>query len=367
MPDDSQAHSPHTTASELQQDPLPAIPVHELGSQWPEQLFDLEIERAKSLLESGSGHFPGFAVKQADRLSRSWLRRSENPYLAEIDAMNAKLTAPGVYFLNINYEWGCTSGVTAAPEGGNLLRRVLDWPLDGLGAGIVAARCDSAAGNWVNLTWPGFTGSIQGMAAGRFSAAIHQAPMPRRTPIMPLDWALNRKRVWNSRAIPPAHLLRQVFETCETYADAKRVLMETELALPAIFLLSGTGKDEGCVIERGPSEAFLRESPASAGNHWQSMPARASARGEFSQERSAAMLERQTGDTAEDAAHRAFSWLNPPILNDTTRLVLTANAATGELFVQGFEKPGSKARKQGGSKVAVGATALLHLGPDPTP
>ncbi len=367
MPDDSQAHSPSSREAEQKTDRLPAIPVHQLGLEWPEQLFDLEIERAKSLLESGSGHFPGFAVRQADRLSRSWLQRSENPYLGEIDAMNAKLTAPGVYFLNINYEWGCTSGVTAAPEGGNLLRRVLDWPLDGLGAEIVAARCESAAGNWINLTWPGFTGSIQGMAAGRFSAAIHQAPMPRRTPVMPLDWAVNRKRVWNSRAIPPAHLLRQVFETCETYTDAKRVLMETELALPSIFLLSGTGEDEGCVIERSPTEAFLRESPASAGNHWQSSPARASARGEFSQERSAAMLQRQNGDMAENPAHPAFKWLKPPILNDTTRLVLTANASTGELFAQGFEKPKSKERKDAQSNVAVGATALLHLGADPAP
>ncbi|TQV79548.1 hypothetical protein [Denitrobaculum tricleocarpae] len=341
--------------------------MHELGAQWPEQLFDLEIERAKSLLESGSGHFPGFAVKQVDRLSRSWLQRAGNPYLAEIDAMNDRLAAPGVYFLNINYEWGCTSGVSAAAEGGNLLRRVLDWPLDGLGAEIVAARCESAAGHWVNLTWPGFTGSIQGIAAGRFSAAIHQAPMPRRTPIMPLDWVMNRKRVWNSRAIPPAHLLRQVFETCETYADAKRILSETELALPAIFLLSGIESHEGCVIERSPTEAFLRESPAAAANHWQSQSSKASARGQLSHERSAAMLEPQIDSRLENPGHPAFNWLKPPILNDTTRLVMTANAASGELFVQGFEKPTAAGRKNAESDVAVAATAILYLGPDISP
>ena len=346
---------------------LPPIPLHDLGRDWPERLFDLEFARAKRLLASGSGHFPGFAVKQVDRLSRSWLERGGNPYLAEIDTMSQKLTASGVYFLNINYEWGCTSSVSPAAEGGNLLRRVLDWPLDSLGAEIVAARCASPAGQWINLTWPGFTGSIQGLAPGRFSAAIHQAPMPRRTPIMPLDWAMNRRRVWHSRALPPAHLLRQVFETCETYADAKRMLSETELALPSIFLLSGLLPDEGCVIERSPTEAFLRESPASAANHWQSQSARASARGQFSQERSVAIQEAKIQEPkmpepSETGGPTAFNWLKPPILNDDTRLVLTANAASGELFAQGFERSSFKGRETAGSGGAEAATALLHLG-----
>lgn len=343
---------------------LPQIPLHDLGEPWPEQLFEREIERARSLLAAGSGHFPAFAVKFADRVSRNWLERSGNPYLGEIDAMNAQLGAPGIYFLSVNYEWGCTSGVTAAADGSNELRRVLDWPLDRLGADIVAARCDSPAGPWINLTWPGFTGSIQGMAPGRFSAAIHQAPMPRRTPIMPLDWLVNRKKVWNQRAIPPAHLLRQAFETCPDYASAKRLLSETELALPSIFLLSGTEAGEGCVIERSETEAFVRESPASAGNHWQSNSARAKARGEQSEARSAAMLARQNQDSGEKEGESPFAWLKPPILNETTRLVMHANAAKGEVFAQGFEKSGSREPETGGVEAA---TAVLHLVQDQIP
>ncbi len=38
--------------------------------------------------------------------------------------------------------------------------------------------------------------------------------MRRRTPVMPLDWALNRGRVWRAAGLPPAHLLRHAFETC---------------------------------------------------------------------------------------------------------------------------------------------------------
>lgn len=344
---------------------LPAIPVHELAEgAWPEELFEREIERARSLLAAGSGHYPAFAVRLADRVSRSWLERSGNPYLAEIDVMNARLGAPGIYFLSVNYEWGCTSGVTAAQDGGNELRRVLDWPLDRLGADIVAARCASPAGAWINLTWPGFTGSIQGMAPGRFSAAIHQAPMPRRTPIMPLDWLVNRSSVWNRRAIPPAHLLRQAFEVCPDYESAKRLLSETELALPSIFLLSGTESDEGCVIERSETQAFLRESPASAGNHWQSNPARAKARGEQSEARSAMMAARLSQNAASKERESAFEWLKPPILNDTTRLVMRANASKGEILAQGFEQAPPETAGPGGAEAA---TALLHLGPEQTP
>lgn len=339
---------------------LPEIPVYDLGGNWPVDLFEREIERARGLLISGSRHFPAFAVRLADRLSRSWLERSENPYLAEIDTISARLEAPGVYFLNVNYEWGCTSGVIADSDRGMLLRRVLDWPIEGLGSGIVAVRICARAGVWINVTWPGFTGSIQGLAPGRFAAAIHQAPMARRTAFKPLDWLLNRSKVWSSTAIPPAHLLRQVFETCGEYAEAKRVLSETELALPAIFLLSGTGENEGCVIERSETGAILRPAPTAAANHWQSRTIRASARGKESEARSAAMFARQrrTNDIGG-----AFDWLEPPILNDTTRLVMIANAASGELYAQGLEQPGRPWWRRSPGVLAQGATSILHIPP----
>ena len=45
----------------------------------------------------------------------------------------------------------------------------------------------------------------------------------------------------------------------------------------------------------------------------------------------------------EQARQRAaadFSWLAPPILNQTTRVAMIANAAQGSLMVQGFEADG---------------------------
>ena len=43
-------------------------------------------------------------------------------------------------------------------------------------------------------------------------------------------------------------------------------------------------------------------------------------------------------------ADESLSWLQPPILNPTTRLVATANAATGALCVQGWERHGPATR-----------------------
>ena len=42
-----------------------------------------------------------------------------------------------------------------------------------------------------------------------------------------------------------AHLLREVFETAKTFAEAKRMLIERPIATPAIFSLGGgqTGRD----------------------------------------------------------------------------------------------------------------------------
>ena len=55
----------------------------------------------------------------------------------------------------------------------------------------------------------------------------------RRHAIRPVDWLNERVRVWRSRALPPAHLLRLVCDRCDTYEDARRVLSETLLCLPA--------------------------------------------------------------------------------------------------------------------------------------
>lgn len=323
---------------------LPEIPVIDLGATSPGALLEAEPARARALVAGARRRFPAAAVALGDRLSRRWLERTENPYLAEIAAVAEALGEPGAWFLNINYEWACTSGTAPAPDDrGNRLRRVLDWRLGGLGATVVAARRQGPAGPWTDLTWPGFVGALQGVAPGRFAAALNQAPLRHRTGLFPVDWAAGRIAVWRRGGLPPLHLLRRVFDEARDYREARALLIETPLALPAIFILSGMRAEEGCVIERLEDQAFVREAPAAAANHWLQAGEPARPRGQASAARHGLMHETQAAEGATDLA-----WLAPPILNPTTRLAMTAEAASGRLVAQGFEPHGP-------------ATAVLHL------
>ncbi len=318
---------------------LPEIPVVELGAGYALALLEAEGARAEALLAGARARYPAFAVRLGDRLSRRWLERGDNSYLHEVHGVAERLGVAGAYFLNVNHEWGCTSAVGPTPEGpGNRLIRVLDWPFDGLGANLVAARIAGPAGPWLNLTWPGFVGCVQGLAPGRFAAAFHQAPMRRRTPVMPLDWALNRAAVWRGAGLPPAHLLRRAFETCADYDSAKALLAEAPLALPSIFLLSGPGPGQGCVIERLEDRAQVRAQPAAAANHWTVLEQRAAARGQESRARQAMMASRHA------QAGNDFAWLEAPVLNRTTRVVMIAEPAGGRLLARGYEAHGPATR-----------------------
>lgn len=317
---------------------LPAIPLHRVAAAV--DLLHLEPERLAALIAAAERRYPAAAIALADRLSRRWLEKSGNPYLAEIETVAAALGRPGAHFLNLSYEWACTCSLGPAPGSGlPRLTRVLDWPFEGLGAKLVAARQSAPGGDWVNLTWPGFTGCIQGLAPGRFAAAFNQAPLRRRSPFLPLDWALDRLGLWRARALPPGHLLRRVFETAADFAEARALLAEQPLALPAIFSLAGTRPGEHCVVERLEDRAVVHDVPADghrvAANHWSAadLP-RARSRGTASDRRAATM------EAAAATAGPDLAWLKPPVLNPTTRLAFYAEPASGRLVAQGFEADG---------------------------
>jgi hypothetical protein len=272
-------------------------------------------------------------VRFADARSRAWLMRAESPYAAEVERVAQALGAPGAYFLNLSYEWGCTCAVGPDPDGrGWRLLRTLDWPLDGLGRHLVAHKRATPHGPSIDLTWPGFAGTVQGFAPGRFAVALNQAPMLRHGLPLPLDWALNRVRVGRSRALPPTHLLRRALETAPDFAAARRMLAETPICLPAIFSLAGL--EDGCVIERTENDSHVHPGPACVTNHWRSPRFRGTARRSESEARLAAM-DRLAPEGGSD-----FAWLVPPILNPTTRLALWANPALGRLEAQGHEADG---------------------------
>ncbi len=310
---------------------LPQIPVIDARNGGAAAIAAAAEDRLHDLLRSARRLVTPPLLGLGDRASRRWLERNRNPYLDEIAAIAGLLRARGAYALNTSFEWCCTSGVAPDPRGGNRLIRVLDWHQSGLGRNLVVARQKGLAGDFVNLTWPGFVGVITAMAPGRFAVALNQPPLARSRLSLPLDWLLGRIAVWRSATLPPAHLLRQVCETCATYEDAKRALATTPLCVPALFTIAGTLPGEGCVIERTRNAAALREMPAAIANHWVAIAERGLPRTPDSPDRQRHM-EAVLADGCE--------WLTPPIINRDTRMAAVMNPARSDLWVQGWERSG---------------------------
>lgn len=311
------------------------IPLIDIGAGGPVALARAAPDRLRSILDYGRRAYTRAGLALGDRLSRRWLAERASPYLADIDALAGLGFGSGIHVLNLSYEWSCTTGVGPDPVGqGSRLRRTLDWQMDGLGENVVVASVEAPAGAYYNVTWPGFVGVATAMAPGRFSAALNQPPDRQPTHLRPVDWIIARSRFWRSRAAPPVHLLRRTFDQCRTFDEAKDLLCEAPLAIPAFFTLSGTEPGEGCIIERVEDTFHCRDAPASIANHWVSFPLTGRDRGTDTRGRYKLMEEMR--DTPGDDFH----WVSPPILNPTTRLAVTANAARGMLVVQGFERAG---------------------------
>lgn len=312
---------------------LAAIPLIDVGRDFPIATLAAELPRAHGLLDLATKGVPGRVLRGLDKISRQWLVRHANAHLAEVDAIAHLLARPGAYFLSVNYEWGCTCRVAPSPDRTSArLIRVLDWRTSGLGRHIIAARVDGRAGPFVTLTWPGYTGVLQAVAKGRFAAALNQAPMRQSgTGLMPIDWAVNKGRVWRMPHGTPAHLLRDVFEQAPDFATARRMLIERPIASPAIYSLAGTAASDTCVIERTETVAHVHDGPGVAANNWQAPGWRGRSRGHDSAGRACRMA------AVETEFDVGFPWLQAPILNDRTRLVMIADARLGRFAVQGFE------------------------------
>ena len=320
---------------------LPEIPGIDAHGERPHiPVLMAEKERIEMLIAAAHSHYGKPFIGVADRLSRNWLKRNMTPYLRDVASIAHRLPASGGWFLNASFEWSCTCGVAPAANGRNMrLVRVLDWPLDGLGKGLVVTRQSGRAGNFFNITWPGFAGVVTGCAPGRFAAAINQAPLKRAGLGCWGDWAVTRPAIWRSRELPPMHLLRQIFEQCGSYRDAKHAITHSPLAVSAIFSLAGAKEGEGCVIERTPTTARVFEAPVSVANHWIDPETKGRSRGVRSHER-----RDQMANLIENGAPDALDWLDEPVLNRTTRLAAIMDPADGALLVKGFEGDGPATR-----------------------
>jgi hypothetical protein len=315
---------------------LPLIPIIDaLTAEEPAVATALaEPDRLALLMNSARRTYTPMGMRWADARSRTWHARSSSPYIGAVGQVGQAIGRPGAFLLNYSYEWGCTTG--AAPDGdGMTLMRTLDWPFDGLGRALVAVRQQGAAGPYVSITWPAFAGVLTGLAPGRFAAAINQPPLPLPEWGKAVGWTASRFRVNRSRALPPSHLLRLAFDTCRDFAEASQLIRTTPICVPAIFTLAGLKPGEAVVIERTETGTFSPDEPAAA-NHWAATPGpKGKPRNRSSLGRRAAMAGLIAG-----SPDWSFDWLHPPILQPDTRLAVMANASSGRLLVQGWEKTG---------------------------
>jgi hypothetical protein len=331
---------------------LTAIPVNDISDGGVVRYAIAARERARALRDDCLRWLPAAArlvLPMLDTATRRWLTRSRSPYVAEIAAIADTLGYSGVWFLNGSYQWACTA-LARDEQGVPWLARTLDWPFSGLGRHVEVARMRGPAGSFDNVTWPGYVGVLTASAPGRFAAAINQAPLWRRTRhpwLRPLDLVLNAWGTWRLRFVPPDHLLREVFETCGSFAEAKSRLETTPVARPVIYTLVGCRAGQRCVIERTERSFITHDRDARAANDWLHPKAPWEARvcSEF-------LLTRSYEEAAENSRSRrealadwpgslvrgGFDWVTPPVLNPFTRIAVEMSPASGTLRVMGYEK-----------------------------
>lgn len=337
-------------AAEIPVIPVGGLPSVELCLRAPEGARALVAEA----LSRRSHPLLPLATGLIDRLSHSWLARQANPYLEEIRQVAAAIGRPGAFFLNTVYEWACSTSVAADPAaGGARMIRVLDWGLSGIGRHVVVARHETSHGPFYSATWPGYAGVLTGMAPGRFSAAINQAPRVPALGHRVLDEVVTRLRVLRSRGtLPATHLLRRAFEKARDFAAALDILSDqrVDIAMPAIFAVAGTEPDECCVVEALGSRRRLHRA-ASAGracgvaNQWlspdlegrprnQSVTTGAPTTPEANNAARAQMI-----GALQQGGFAGAADLQEPVLNSHTVMVVVANARRGEMTVEALDPP----------------------------
>ena len=137
---------------------------------------------------------------------------------------------------------GCTAGVRWIEGHGMVHVRTLDWPIEGMGEVTRLFRFKKGDREFLSVAMPGQVGMLSGMLPGAYSVTINWAP-PAALPNFEFG---------------PGFLLRDVFETCDTFAAAVERLQNTPLSTSVFYTVCGTEKNQACVIERTQRGAAVR-------------------------------------------------------------------------------------------------------------
>ncbi|NWG23338.1 MAG: hypothetical protein HXY30_02795 [Pseudorhodoplanes sp.] len=330
---------------------LKTIAIVDVREGGPLRHAEERTESARALRDDCLSFFPGAArplLPLFDRVAKSWLSRSQSPYVGEVSAIAAMLGFSGVWFLNGSYQWGCTA-LAREEDGAPWLARTLDWPFPGLGRHVEVARKAGPAGEFYSVTWPGYVGALTAMAPGRFAASINQAPLYRRTRhrwLRPYDLVANAVATWAIDHIPPDQLLRKVFETCKGYAEARFMLETTPIARPVIFTIVGCKAGERCVIERREDAFVTREHDTVVANDWENPLEPWEGRVASELILKVSYLEAGARSRARrdllanfsgSIAGGAFDWVAEPVLNRCTRIAAEMCPAKGVMRLVGYD------------------------------
>lgn len=327
----------------------PPFPLIDVGRAAALESFRQLPDHTRALCEAALGDIPGLALvaPAMNAVSRRWLEKSANPYLAELRAVDAGLGWRAAFALNMIYAWACSTAAGPDPEGGARLVRVLDWGLTSIGRYSVILRHDGERGKFLTVGWPGYAGVLTGLAPGRFAAAINVTPVPDHFPgfwYHKIAGHLGRD-FFSGPSLPAEHLLRQAFETEPDFESAVARLMRPKLLTrPAIFTLAGVAPGQACIIEAKQDRRRLHRAGAdgvvATANDWQThagewrgVPSRYAGSGLSPVEENA----RRRSQVAALFAlpHRpGFADLAAPILNSHTVHMVVANPARATLHAQ---------------------------------
>ena len=239
----------------------------------PEYTIDLELPEDERWLDvikkekKIAKKLLGKAIKDIDEIASPLLRKLISPIFKNIyhfgggmfsDEMNSWAKGTGMsmselVLANCTYElshvqeginiFGCTAGVRFIPGMGMVHVRNMDWPIDEIGKATRVFRFKEGEREFISVGLPGKVSVISGMLPGAYSVTINWAP----TKMNPrFDYG-------------PSFLLREIFETCDTYDEAVSYLCGTDLSSSVFFTVCGTKKGEGCVIERIMNSYNVRE------------------------------------------------------------------------------------------------------------
>jgi len=159
---------------------------------------------------------------------------------------------------DLKEKWfGCTAlAFNRKGRGGVAHVRNMDWPVEDCGKLSAVIHYTGGCGPFTSVGWPCFVGVISGIAKGRFSITLNQAP---QVGMVSTNW-------------PAAFALRNVFQECETFDQVVKTLTSTRLSASALFMVVGTKRDQAVVIEhtgRKAERRWMKDGVLALANHFE--------------------------------------------------------------------------------------------------